>query len=116
MMTWSEVDGDLIHVESGHVFERGDHSRAAYKHMCIWLKDNFEPELGVDENWARAEEVWNHLSPEHQMYVWSIYTRDQQQAEDTCTLLLSALSKSRATDHIKQKFEEAIRRVASATA
>lgn len=112
MVTWNEVDGELVHVESGHVFERGNLSRPAYKHMCLWLKDNFVPELSPSENWDKAEEAWDAMSPENQMYLWSMYTRELQQAEDTCTLLLSVLTKSRAVDYIKQKFEEAIRGVA----
>ena len=111
-MTWSEVDGEIVHQESGHVFERGDLSKGAYKHMCSWLKDNFEPELGFEENWSRAEKSWDDLSSEQQMYIWSMYTQEQQQAEDTCTILLNSLKKSIAVDYIKKRFEDAIRGVA----
>lgn len=108
---WNEVDGELVHTESGHVFERGDFSRPAYKHMCSWIKRNFDPKLGFQENWSKAEASWDGLTHEEQMFLWSMYTQEVQQAEDTCTMLLDVLKRSRAVEYVKKLFEEAIREV-----
>jgi hypothetical protein len=108
---WNEVDGELVHTESGYVFERGDLSRAAYKHMCSWIRKNFDTQLSLKENWGRAESSWDSLSHNEQMYLWSIHTQEVQQAEDTCTLLLDIVKKSRAVDYIKKMFENAVRGV-----
>lgn len=111
-MHFDDSDGELaIFDENGefqHVFERGDLSRAAYKHMCGWIRKNLDATLDFDENWKRAEAAWDALTPEQQALLWSLSVQEHQSAQDLCTGLLATLSGYQGVAHVKEAFREAI--------
>jgi len=129
-MHLEEID-DLLHIldenyETIHVFERARRSsensdpendqetvlsRAAYKHMCGWVKLQWKPEDDPHEIWARAEHSWDELTPEQQMYLWSLSHQEEQNAQDLCTALLAHLSEYRGLKNVKNAFKSAIQSV-----
>lgn len=100
--------GDII-----HVFERGDLSRAAYKHMCAWVITNFNSKFKGDpeELWTEAETQWDGLTPEQQMYLWNIYHKEAQNAKDVTQGLLASLSEYQCVSSVRTAFIEAIKSV-----
>jgi lysine/ornithine N-monooxygenase len=114
-MHLEEIDG-LLHIldenyEVIHVFERGNLSRAAYKHMCAWTQKHFDQNVDFDETWKRAEAAWDALTPEQQMLLWSLSVQEQQNAQDICTGLLATLSSYQGVEKVKRAFREAIQGV-----
>jgi len=122
-MHLEEIDG-LLHIldenyEIIHVFERARRSsdpetvlsRAAYKHMCGWVKMHWTPEMDPNEIWARAEHSWDELTPEQQMYLWTLSHQEEQNAQDLCTALLAHLSEYRGLKNVKNAFKSAIQSV-----
>jgi len=129
-MHLEEIDGelhildenhDIIHVwtrssqNSGPGAERANGevtlSRAAYKHMCGWVKTHWTPDSDPDDLWVRAEQSWDSLTPEQHMYLWSMSHQEEQNAQDLCTALLAHLSEYRGLDNVKKAFYGAIRSV-----
>jgi hypothetical protein len=114
-MHLDDLDGELCIVDENgnvtHVFERGDLSRAAYKHMYAWTKKNFDPKLEPRELWHKAEEAWDALTPEQQMLLWSMSVKEHQSAQDICTGLLATLSGYQGVMAVKQAFRDAIQSV-----
>jgi hypothetical protein len=86
-------------------------SRAAYKHMCGWVKTHWTPDSDPDDLWVRAEQAWDALTPEAQMYLWSMSHQEEQNAQDLCTALLAHLSEYRGLENVKKAFYGAIRSV-----
>lgn len=105
-MEW--IDGELTLAE-GHVFERGHLSRAAYRFMTSWIEKNFDPELSPDENWDRAEEAWDDLSPELQAHLFILSNKEVQCGDDIRQGLLATLASYQGVRAIKELFETAIR-------
>jgi hypothetical protein len=126
-MHLEEIDG-LLHIldenyETIHLFERETRSsqnsdtdrpllsRAAYKHMCGWVKMHWTPESDPNEIWTRAEKSWDELTPEQQMYLWTLSHQEEQNAQDLCTALLAHLSEYRGLKNVKKAFQSAIQSV-----
>ena len=109
------VDGELaIFDEDGniiHVFERGDLSRAAYKHMTGWTQANFNENLSPEENWAKADRAWETLTPEHKMLLWSLSVQESQNSLDICSGLLATLASYQGLSSVKNAFKDAINAV-----
>jgi len=118
-MHLDEIDGELHILDENHdvihVFERSRGetllSRAAYKHMCGWVKTHWTPSDDPARLWAEAEESWDSLTPEQQAYLWSMSHQEEQNARDVCTALLAHLSEYRGLDIVKKAFRDAIRSV-----
>jgi hypothetical protein len=122
-MHLDEIDGELHILDENlniiHVFERSRGSeldapalsRAAYKHMCGWVKTHWAPGEDPDDLWVRAEQAWDALTPEQQAYLWSMSHQEEQNAQDLCTALLAHLSEYRGLDNVKRAFYGAIRSV-----
>jgi lysine/ornithine N-monooxygenase len=110
-----DIDGRLCVLNENdqvvYVFERGNLSRAAYKHMCGWTQKHFEPSVDFDETWKKAEAAWDALTPEQQMLLWSMSVQEHQSAQDICTGLLATLSSYQGVEKVKQAFREAIKAV-----
>jgi hypothetical protein len=126
-MHLEEIDG-LLHIldenyETIHLFERETRSsqnsdpdrpllsRAAYKHMCGWVKLHWKPEDDPNEIWTRAEKSWDELTPEQQMYLWTLSHQEEQNAQDLCGALLARLSEYRGLKNVKKAFQNAIQSV-----
>jgi hypothetical protein len=86
-------------------------SRAAYKHMCAWIKTHWKAGDDPDDLWVQAEQAWDTLTPEQQAYIWSMSHQEEQNAQDLCTALLAHLSEYRGLDNVKRAFYGAIRSV-----
>ena len=110
-------DGEII-----HVFERGNLSRAAYKHMCAFVITNFEswvqktqlgeaPKLSAEELWSEAEKAWDALAPEHQMTIWAVTIQEEQNAKDISQGLLATLNGYQCLSGVKAAFSDAIKRI-----
>ena len=123
-MHLDEIDGELHILDENndiiHVFERAKSSdangevtlsRAAYKHMCGWVKKYWTPDADPDDLWVRAEQAWDALSADQQAYLWSMSHQEEQNAQDLCTALLAHLSEYRGLDNVKKAFYGAIRSV-----
>jgi hypothetical protein len=98
--------GDVI-----HVFERGNLSRAAYKHMCAWVQTNFNSKLSAEELWVQAEKAWDALTPEHQMTIWAMTLQEEQNAKDISQGLLATLNGYQCLSTVKATFSDAIKRI-----
>jgi hypothetical protein len=125
-MHLDDIDGELHILDENyeivHVFERSSSnsppdgpilSRAAYKHMCGWVKTNWKAGDDPDETWVKAEAAWDALDPDAQMYVWTLARQEEQNAQDLCTGLLANLSEYRGLDIVKRAFQTAIKGVLS---
>ena len=115
-MHLEDIDGELCICDENeivHTFERADLSRAAYKHMCGWVKKNFDPTLEPDQLWSEAESAWDALTPDQHMLLWSLSVQEQQNAQDICTGLLATLSGYQGLTVVKQAFYDAIQSVAN---
>jgi hypothetical protein len=99
-------DGEII-----HVFERGNLSRAAYKHMCAWVQTNFNSKLSAEELWVQAEKAWDSLTPEYQMTIWAVTIQEEQNAKDISQGLLATLNGYQCLTDIKAAFSDAIKRI-----
>ena len=121
-MHLDDIDGELHILDENyeivHVFERSSSdpdgpilSRAAYKHMCGLVKTNWKAGDDPNDVWKRAEEEWDALSPETQMYVWTLAQEEEQNAKDLCAGLLANLSEYRGLTIVKKAFESAIKGV-----
>jgi hypothetical protein len=110
------IDGDLCLLNEDekitYVFERGDLSRAAYKHMTGWTQANFNENLSPEENWAKADRAWEALTPEHKMLLWSMSVQESQNSRDICSGLLATLSSYQGLTSVKNAFRDAINAVA----
>lgn len=121
------IDGELHLLDTNtgdviHVFERGNLSRAAYKHMCAWVINNFEswvrgtqlgeaPKLNAEELWLQAEKAWDALTPEHQMTIWAMTHQEEQNANDISQGLLATLNGYQCLSSVKAVFIDAIKSV-----
>ena len=114
-MHLEDVDNDLCIVnennEITYVFERGNLSRAAYKHMCAWTKTHWNPELDPETVWKKAEAAWDALTPDQQMLLWSLSIQEHQNAQDICTGLLATLAGYQGVENVKKAFHDAIKSV-----
>ena len=120
-MHLDEIDGELHILDENyeivHVFERSkgndSHflSRAAYKHMCGWVRTHWTPDADPEDAWVRAEQAWDALSPDEQMFLWSMSQQEDQNAQDLCTGLLATLTEYQGFESVKKAFREAIRGV-----
>jgi len=126
-MHLDEIDGELHVLDENndiiHVFERARRSsansdadapalsRAAYKHMCGWVKTHWTPDADPDDLWVRAEQAWDALSADQQAYLWSMSHQEEQNAQDLCTALLAHLSEYRGLENVKKAFSLGIRSV-----
>jgi len=110
-----EVDCELCILDENceiiHVFERGDLSRATYKHMCACVKEFWNENADPDEVWTRAEAAWDALTPEQQRLLWSMSVQEQQNAKDICTGLLATLMNYQGFSYVKKSFQVAIKGV-----
>lgn len=110
------IDGDLCLLNEDekitYVFERGDLSRAAYKHMTGWIQTNFNENLSPEENWAKADRAWESLTSEHKMLLWSMSVQESQNSRDICSGLLATLSSYQGMSSVKNAFRDAINAVA----
>jgi hypothetical protein len=121
MVFLEEIDGELHILNENndviHVFERARKdgevvlSRATYKHMCGWVKKNWNAGDDPDEIWIKAEASWDKLDPEQQAYLWNISHQEEQNAKDLCTALLAHLSEYRGLSNVKKAFHNAIKSV-----
>jgi hypothetical protein len=109
---------DELHLLQGedviHVFERGEAlSRAAYKHMCGWIINNFKTKFkgNPEELWEEAEKAWDALTPEQQAYLWSITNQESQNAQDVSEGLLACLSEYQCLNSVRISFIQAIKQV-----
>ena len=110
-MHLDEIDGELHILDENlnivHVWtrERTDNesvlSRAAYKHMCAWVKTHWGPDADPEDVWVRAEQAWDSLSPEQQAFLWSVSRQEEQNAQDLCTALLAHLAEYRGLENVK---------------
>lgn len=91
--------------------ERGDLSRAAYRHMCGWIQTKFDPKLSTEENWAMAKASWDNLSPELQGHLHIMSRKEVQNGDDIRQGLLATLTSYQGSRFIKDLFETAIRHV-----
>jgi len=110
------VDGELHLFDSqgdvSHVFVKEEsRSRASYQYMAKWIVENFDPKLGPDENWDRADKAWNNLSPELKGYLMILSDMEVQSTADIRQGLLATLSGYQGTPIIKALFEDAIKSV-----
>lgn len=109
------IEGELCIIndegDCTHVFERGDLSRAAYKHMTGWIQNNFVPELTPTEMWANADASWEAMSPERKMFLWGMTNQETQNASDICTGLLANLSAYQGLTVVKKAFQDALKKV-----
>ena len=118
-MHLDEIDGELHILDENldvvHVWTRANGevtlSRAAYKHMCAWVKTHWTPDADPDDLWDRAEQAWDALSPDQQAYLWTMSHQEEQNAQDLCTALLAHLSEYRGLENVKRAFYGAIRSV-----
>ena len=120
-MHLDEIDGELHILDENlnivHVWtrERTDNesvlSRAAYKHMCAWVKTHWGPDADPDDLWDRAEQAWDALSPDQQAYLWTMSRQEEQNAQDLCTALLAHLAEYRGLENVKRAFYGAIKGV-----
>ena len=118
-MHLDEIDGELHILDENldvvHVWTRANGevtlSRAAYKHMCGWVKTHWTPDADPEDVWVRAEQAWDSLSPEQQAFLWSVSRQEEQNAQDLCTALLAHLSEYRGLENVKRAFYAAIRSV-----
>jgi hypothetical protein len=110
-----EVDCELCILDENceiiHVFERGNLSRGAYKHMCACARQLWNEGTPPDVLWSKAEAAWEALTPEHQMLVWSMSVQEQQNAKDICTGLLATLMNYQGLSTVKTAFHVAIKGV-----
>ena len=118
-MHLDEIDGELHILDENldvvHVWTRANGevtlSRAAYKHMCGWVKTHWKAGDDPDDLWVRAEQAWDSLSPEQQAFLWSVSRQEEQNAQDLCTALLAHLSEYRGLENVKKAFYVAIKGV-----
>jgi len=92
-----------------HVFERGHLSRAAYQHMCSYIKLNFNPELTPEENWSMAEAAWDSLPFDTQMHLWNMSFQEEKEAQSICENILVLLKGAR--ENIREVFTRSIYKV-----
>ena len=92
-----------------YTFERGNLSRAAYRHMCAWIQSNFDKKLSPEENWTKAEAAWDNLSPELQGHLYIMSDKEVQNGDDIRQGLLATLASYQGFRAIKDLFETAIR-------
>ena len=92
-----------------HVFERARHSRAAYKYMCSRIEENHLPELTPEQNWQKALEAWELLTPEMQGHLMVLSDKEVQNGRDIREGLLATLHGYQGFAKIKKLFEQAIR-------
>jgi len=118
METSLEIIDDELHLIQGedviHVFTRGETlSRAAYKHMCGWVQTNFKTKFNgnPEELWAEAEKAWDALTPEQQMYLWSMANQESRNAQDVAEGLLACLSEYQCVSSVRTAFITAIKQV-----
>jgi hypothetical protein len=103
------TDGELCLTDPEHTFERGNLSRAAYRHMCGWIQNKFDPKLSPEENWSMAEAAWDNLSPEMQGHLHILSLKEVQNGDDIRQGLLATLASYQGGRFIKGLFESAIR-------
>jgi hypothetical protein len=109
-LTWIDRELSVINDADGtvcHVFEKGSWSRTAYKYMTTWITKNWTGDfLGI---WEKAENVWQNVSPQNQMALWSIDTQFEQNFEDIREGLLATLKEYQGSQDVKGIFEEALK-------
>jgi hypothetical protein len=108
------IENDLCLVEGEevtHTFEKGNLSRASYKHMCAWTFTNFNSKLSPEENWSLAKEAWDSLSEQNKMCIWSICNQESQNAIDISQGLLANLAEYQGYKPVKDAYREAIIKV-----
>jgi len=114
-MHLDEIDNELCILDENcevvHVFERGDLSRGAYKHMCACVKEFWDAGTPPDILWQKAEAAWDALTPEQQMLIWSLSVQEKQNAQDICTGLLATLMNYQGLISVKKAFQVAIKSV-----
>ena len=118
-MHLDEIDGELHILDENldvvHVWTRANGevtlSRAAYKHMCAWVKTHWTPDADPDDLWDRAEQAWDSLTPTEQAFLWSVSRQEEQNAQDLCTALLAHLAEYRGLENVKKAFYAAIKGV-----
>jgi len=120
-MHLDEIDGELHILDENlnivHVWtrSRGEGevtlSRAAYKHMCGWVKTHWKAGDDPDDLWVRAEQAWDSLTPTEQAYLWAMSHQEEQNAQDLCTALLAHLAEYRGLENVKRAFYGAIKGV-----
>ena len=114
-MHLDEVDCELCILDENyeiiHVFERGDLSRGAYKHMCACVKQSWDASVPPDVLWSKAEAAWDALTPEQQMLIWSLSVQEKRKAQDICTGLLATLLNYQGLSSVKNAFQLAIKSV-----
>ena len=118
-MHLDEIDGELHILDENldvvHVWTRANGevtlSRAAYKHMCAWVKTHWKAGDDPEDVWVRAEQAWDSLTPTEQAFLWSVSRQEEQNAQDLCTALLAHLAEYRGLENVKKAFYGAIRGV-----
>ena len=118
-MHLDEIDGELHILDENldvvHVWTRANGevtlSRAAYKHMCGWVRTHWTPDADPDDVWVRAEQAWDSLTPTEQAYLWAMSHQEEQNAQDLCTALLAHLAEYRGLENVKRAFYGAIKGV-----
>lgn len=103
------TDGELYLTDGDHTFERGNLSRAAYRHMCGWIQNKFNPKLSPEENWSNAEAAWDALTPEMQAHLYIMSDKEVQNGDDIRQGLLATLTSYQGARFIKDLFGSAIR-------
>lgn len=108
---WIEDELVILDPEGNvsYVFERADHCRAAYKYMCSRIEEKHLPELTPEQNWQKANESWDRLTPETQAHLMILSDKEVQNGRDIREGLLATLHGYQGFVPIKKLFEHAIR-------
>jgi hypothetical protein len=109
-LSWIDRELTVISEDDGsvcHVFEKGDTGRSSYNYMARWVEKNWTGDF--TEIWEQAKNVWDGVSPENKMALWSIDLQNEQNFNDIRHGLLATLREYQGSTHVKRIFEEAIR-------
>jgi thiamine monophosphate kinase len=109
MSQFEWIEDELVMAD--HVFERADYSRAAYRYMCSQIEEHHLPELTPEQNWQKAAEAWDNLTPEMQAQLIILSDKEVRNGRDIREGLLATLHGYQGFVHIKKLFEHAIRLV-----
>jgi hypothetical protein len=109
-LSWIDRELAVIDESDGsvcHVFERHEESRTAYKYMTSWIEKNWTGDFSG--MWTRAEQIWERVSVENKMALWTIDQQQEQNFEDIRTGLLATLKDYQGAAYVKGMFEAVLK-------